>query len=154
MLKEFRDFAMKGNVVDMAVGVVMGAAFGKIVTSLVNDVLMPPLGMLLGKVDFSNLFLDLSGKGFASLADAKAAGAATVNYGMFLNTLVDFLIVAFALFVLVKWINKARDRAERTAKPVPEVPAEPTTKECPYCLSLVPIKAVRCPHCTSHLTDN
>ena len=97
MLKEFRDFAMKGNVVDMAVGVVMGAAFGKIVTSLVNDVLMPPLGMLLGKVDFSNLFLDLSGKGFASLADAKAAGAATVNYGMFLNTLVDFLIVAFAL---------------------------------------------------------
>jgi large conductance mechanosensitive channel len=154
VLKEFRDFAMKGNVVDMAVGVVMGAAFGKIVTSLVNDVLMPPLGMLLGKVDFSNLFLDLSGKGFASLADAKAAGAATVNYGMFLNTLVDFLIVAFALFVLVKWINKARDMAERTAKPVPEVPAEPTTKECPYCLSLVPIKAVRCPHCTSHLTDN
>ena len=131
VLKEFRDFAMKGNVVDMAVGVVMGAAFGKIVTSLVNDVLYAP-GHAPRQSGFLQPVPRPVRKGFASLADAKAAGAATVNYGMFLNTLVDFLIVAFALFVLVKWINKARDMAERTAKPVPEVPAEPTTKECPY----------------------
>ena len=111
MLKEFRDFAMKGNVMDMAVGIIIGGAFGKIVSSLVNDVIMPPIGMLLGKVDFSNLFINLSGEHYASLADAKAAGAATVNYGMFLNTVVDFVIVAFAIFLMVKWINKMRTAA-------------------------------------------
>ena len=111
MLKEFRDFAMKGNVMDMAVGIIIGGAFGKIVSSLVNDVIMPPIGMLLGKVDFSNLFINLSGEHYASLADAKTAGAATVNYGLFLNTVIDFIIVAFAIFLMVKWINKKIGRA-------------------------------------------
>ncbi|OQB48476.1 MAG: Large-conductance mechanosensitive channel [Firmicutes bacterium ADurb.Bin153] len=149
MLKEFRDFAMKGNVLDMAIGIVIGASFGKIITSFVGDILMPPLGMLLGKVDFSNIFIDLSRQGFASLADAKAAGAATVNIGLFVNTVIDFLIVAFALFLVVRTINRAKAVA---AKPVKEEPAAPTTKECPYCLSAIPIKAVRCPHCTSELS--
>ena len=153
MLKEFRDFAMKGNVMDMAVGIIIGGAFGKIVSSLVNDVIMPPIGMLLGKVDFSNLFINLSGEHYASLADAKAAGAATVNYGMFLNTVIDFVIVAFAIFLMVKWINKMRAATEALEKKPEAAPVAPTTKECPYCLSTIPIKAIRCAHCTASLSD-
>ena len=144
MLKEFKAFAMRGNVLDMAVGIIIGGAFGKIVTSLVNDILMPPIGLILGKVDFSNLYLNLSGTSYASLADAKAAGAATINYGLFLNTVLDFVIVAFALFLIIRQVNRL------AAKPAPEV-AAPTTKECPFCYSTIPIKATRCPHCTSEL---
>lgn len=144
MLKEFKEFAMKGNVLDMAIGIIIGAAFGKIVTSFVNDVLMPPIGKLMGKVDFANLYYNLSGGSYKSLAEAKAAGAATVNYGIFLNTIFDFLIVAFVIFLLVRQVNKMR-------APKPEPPAAPTTKECNYCASTIPIKAVRCPQCTSEL---
>ncbi len=143
MLKEFRDFAMRGNVIDLAVGIIIGAAFGKIVSSLVNDILMPPIGILLGKVDFSNLFLNLSAKHYDSLAEAKAAGAATINYGVFINNVIDFAIVAFAVFLLVKQVNRL------TKKPEPA--AAPTTKECPFCVSAIPIKATRCPHCTSEI---
>jgi len=144
MWKEFKAFAMRGNVLDMAIGIIIGVAFGKIVTSFVNDVVMPPIGLLLGKVDFSNLFIDLSGKSYATLAEAKAAGAATVKYGVFLNTVVDFIIVAFVIFMLVRQINRMKRQ--------PEVaPAPPTTKECAYCLSSIAIKATRCPHCTSEL---
>ncbi|MGH9703851.1 MAG: large-conductance mechanosensitive channel protein MscL [Candidatus Acidiferrales bacterium] len=144
MLKEFKEFAMRGNVLDMAVGIVIGAAFGKIVTSFVTDMLMPPLGLLLGKTDFSGLFLNLSGKAYATLAEAKSAGAPTLNYGIFLNTVVDFLIVAFAIFLLVKQVNRLSKK--------PAAPAEaPSTKECPYCASTIGIKAVRCPNCTSEL---
>ena len=142
MLKEFKEFAMRGNVLDMAIGIVIGVAFGKIVTSFVNDVVMPPIGLLLGKVDFSNLFIDLSGKSYATLAEAKAAGAATIKYGLFLNTVVDFIIVAFVIFMLVRQINRMKRQPEAA-------PAAPTTKECPYCLSSIAIKATRCPHCTS-----
>jgi large conductance mechanosensitive channel len=144
MLKEFKEFAMKGNVVDMAVGIIIGAAFGKIVTSFVSDILMPPIGLLMGKMDFSNLFINLSGKEYATVAEAKAAGAATLNYGLFLNTVLDFVIVAFAIFLLIRQINRMR------AKPA-EAPAAPTTKECPFCASSIPIKATRCPQCTSAL---
>ena len=143
MLKEFREFAMRGNVIDMAVGVVIGAAFGKIVTSFVSDILMPPLGLLLGKVDFSNLFISLSGNAFPSLAAAKAAGAATLNYGVFLNTVLDFLIVAFAIFLLIKQVNRFMKK--------PEPAAAPSTKDCPYCIAAIPLKATRCPHCTSEV---
>lgn len=143
MLKEFRDFAMRGNVLDMAVGVIIGAAFGKIVSSFVADLLMPPLGLLLGKVDFSNLFIDLSGAGHPTLPAAKAAGAATLNYGVFINATIDFLIVAFAIFLLIKQVNRF------TKKPEPA--AAPTTKECPYCLTAVHLKATRCAACTSEL---
>ena len=142
MLKEFKDFAMKGNVLDLAVGFIIGAAFGKIVTSLVSDIIMPPIGLILGKVDFSNLFLNLSGKSYSSLAEAKAAGAATLNYGIFLNNIVDFLIVAFAVFLVVRMVN-------RWNKPAPA--AAPSTKECPYCASTIPLKATRCPNCTSEI---
>jgi len=142
MLKEFKAFAMRGNVVDMAVGIIIGAAFGRIITSLVSDILMPPIGLLIGKVDFSGLFLSLSGKSYATLAEARAAGAATINYGVFLNTLIDFLVVAFAIFLLVRQIN-------RWNKPAP-APA-PSTKECPYCASAISVKATRCPNCTSEL---
>lgn len=145
MLKEFKEFAIKGNVIDMAVGIVIGAAFGKIVSSFVADVLMPPIGLLLGKVDFSNLFISLSGKHYDSLKEAKDAGAATLNYGLFLNTMLDFTIVAFAIFLLVKQINRLR-----AAPPGP--PPLVTTKECPRCISTIPIKATRCPQCTSELT--
>jgi large conductance mechanosensitive channel len=144
MLKEFKEFVMRGNVVDMAVGIIIGAAFGKIVTSFVSDILMPPIGLVLGKVDFSNLFVDLSGKGFATLAEAKKAGAATINYGLFFNTVLDFIIVAFVIFLLIRQINRMRRQPEAA-------PAAPDTKECPFCLSTVPLKAVRCPHCTSEL---
>lgn len=144
MLKEFKEFAMRGNVLDMAVGIIIGAAFGKIVSSFVNDILMPPIGLLLGGVDFSDLFLNLSGKPYASLAEAKAAGAATINYGVFLNTVLDFVIVAFAVFLLVRQINRMRRQPE-------PAPAIPTTKECPYCFSVISIRATRCPHCTSEV---
>jgi large conductance mechanosensitive channel len=144
MLKEFKEFAMRGNVLDMAVGIIIGAAFGKIVAVFVSDVLMPPIGLLLGKVDFSNLFINLSGKPVSSIAEAKAAGAATINYGLFLNSVIDFLIVAFAIFLLIKQVN----RLKRQPEPAPVVP---TTKDCPYCLSSVALKATRCPHCTSEL---
>ncbi|HWP58064.1 MAG TPA: large conductance mechanosensitive channel protein MscL [Candidatus Acidoferrales bacterium] len=143
MLKEFKEFAMRGNVLDMAVGVVIGAAFGKIVASFVGDVLMPPIGLLLGKVDFSNLFIDLTGAGHATLAAAKAAGAATLNYGVFLNTVIDFLIVALAIFLLIRQVNRMARKEE--AAPAP------STKDCPFCLSQIPLGAVRCAHCTSEL---
>jgi large conductance mechanosensitive channel len=144
MLKEFKEFAMRGNVLDMAVGIIIGAAFGKIITSFVSDILMPPIGLLLGKVDFSGLFINLSGQAFATLAEAKKAGAATLNYGLFLNTVLDFLIVAFAIFLLIKQVNRMK------REPAP-APAAPTTKDCPYCFSAIPIPAVRCAHCTSQL---
>lgn len=144
MLKEFKEFAMRGNVLDMAVGIIVGAAFGSIVTSLVNDILMPPIGLLLGKVDFSNLFITLKGAPFISLAQAKAAGATTINYGMFINTVINFLIVAFAVFLLARQVNKLR----RLGEPAP---AAATMKECSYCFTAIPVKAVRCPHCTSEL---
>jgi large conductance mechanosensitive channel len=144
MLKEFKEFAMRGNVIDMAVGIVIGAAFGRIVSSLVNDIVMPPIGLALGKVDFSNLFLNLSGQHFSSLADAKKAGVAVLSYGVFLNTIIDFLIVAFAIFLLVRQVN-------RLQKPKAAPAQAPSTKECQYCASTIPIKAVRCPQCTSEL---
>lgn len=144
MFKEFKEFAMRGNVVDMAVGIIIGAAFGKIVTSFVNDVLMPPIGLLLGKMNFANLFIDLSGSGFATIEEAQKAGAATINYGLFLNTVFDFVIVAFAVFLLIRQINRLRREPE-------PAPAAPTTKECPFCLSTIPLNAVRCANCTSDL---
>jgi len=148
MLKEFKQFALRGNVVDMAVGIIIGAAFGTIVNSLVKDVLMPPIGLLLGGLDFANFFLLLKGGSpagpYASLADAQKAGAVTINYGVFINAVVSFLIVAFVLFLLIRAINRMRREEEAP-------PAGPTTKECPYCLSTIPIKATRCPHCTSEL---
>lgn len=146
MLKEFKEFALKGNVLDLAVGIVIGAAFGKIVSSFVADVLMPPLSLILGKVDVSNLFIDLSGKGYATIAAAKAAGAATLNYGLFLQSILDFLIVAFAIFIVVKQINRFRKEA-------PAPIAEPTTKECQFCSTQIPIPARRCPNCTSSLSS-
>jgi large conductance mechanosensitive channel protein len=142
MIKEFKEFIMRGNVVDLAIAVVIGAAFGKIVTSFVEDMLMPPIGLGLGSVDFSNLFINLSGKDYPSVAAAKAAGAATLNYGIFFNNILNFLIIAFAIFLLIKQIN-------RMQKPSPA--AAPTTKDCPHCLSAVPLKATKCGHCTSEL---
>jgi large conductance mechanosensitive channel len=143
MFKEFREFAMRGNVLDMAIGIIIGAAFGKIITILVSEVLMPPLGLLLGNVDFSNLFINLSKESFGSLAAAKAAGAPTINYGLFLNSIIDFVIVAFAIFFLIKQINRFK------AKPAPA--AAPTTKECPHCLSNIPLKASKCAFCASEI---
>ena len=144
MFKEFKEFTMRGNVLDMAIGIIIGAAFGKIITSFVNDILMPPIGLLLGRVDFSNLFVNLSGQPYGSLEEAQAAGAATINYGLFLNTVLDFIIVAFVIFLLIRRVNRLKREPEA-------LPAEPTTKECPYCLSTIPIKATRCPHCTSEI---
>ena len=149
MLKEFKEFAMRGNVVDMAVGIIIGAAFGTIVKSLVADVIMPPIGLLMGGVDFADLFIVLkegaeAAAPYATLADAKAAGAVTINYGAFANTVISFLIVAFAVFMLIKGINSAKREEEAP-------PAEPTDKECPHCFSKIPIQATRCPHCTSEL---
>jgi large conductance mechanosensitive channel len=148
VLKEFKEFALKGNVIDMAVGIIIGAAFGSIINSLVADVIMPPIGLLLGKVDFSNLFIVLK-EGtvqgpYPAIAAAKAAGAVTLNYGQFINTIISFLIISFAVFLLIKNINRIK-RLEETPTTVP------TTKECPFCLSTIPIKAVRCGHCTSDL---
>ncbi len=148
MFKEFKEFAVKGNVVDMAVGIIIGAAFGTIISSLVADIIMPPIGLLLGNVDFANLFILLKeGKvpgPYGSLSIAKDAGAVTLNYGVFINTIVSFLIVAFAVFLLVRNINKLRREKETP-------PPAPATKECPYCLSVIPIKATRCAHCTSDI---
>lgn len=148
MFKEFKEFAMKGNVLDMAVGIIIGGAFGLIIASFVSDVIMPPIGLLLGNIDFANIFSVLKeGKTpgpYATVAAAKAAGAVTINWGIFINTVINFLIVAFAIFLLVKGVNKMRREKEAA-------PAAPTTKECPYCLSEVPLKATRCGHCTSDL---
>lgn len=142
MFKEFKEFAMRGSMVDLAVGIIVGAAFGKIVTSLVNDIIMPPIGLLLGKVDFSNLFINLSDTDYTTLAEAKAAGAATINYGLFLNTVIDFIIVAFVIFLVIRQINRLKRQPE---------PAAPDTKECPYCITVIPVKATRCPHCTAEI---
>jgi large conductance mechanosensitive channel len=142
MWKEFREFALKGNMIDLAVGIIIGAAFGKIITSFVNDVLMPPIGLLLGKVDFSNLYINLSGQHYATMEEATKAGAPLLKYGAFLNNVIDFVIVAMVIFIFVKQINKLKKK---------EIVAEPTTKECPYCCSSIPIKASRCPSCTSEL---
>jgi large conductance mechanosensitive channel len=139
VLKEFKEFAMRGSVLDLAVGVIIGAAFGKVVSSLVEDVLMPPIGRLLGHVNFSDLFLNLSGTSYASVADAKAHGAATLNYGIFLNTIINFVIVAFAVFLLVRSVNKW----------LPKPPAPVTTKDCPQCAMPIPVAAKKCGHCTS-----
>ena len=148
MFKDFKEFVMRGNVVDMAVGIIIGAAFGAMIKSLVADVIMPPIGLLLGNVDFSNLFIMLkAGKvagPYASLAAAQAAGAVTLNLGLFLNTIISFVIVAFAVFLLIRGINQLRREQEAP-------PAEPTTKACPFCRSEIPLKASRCPHCTSEL---
>jgi len=148
MFKEFKEFALTGNVVDMAVGIIVGAAFGTIVNSLVADIIMPPIGIILGKVDFSSLFIVLKeGKvpgPYDSLVAAKAAGAVTVNYGTFINTIISFLIVAFAVFLVVRNVNKLRREKE-------VLPASPTTKECPHCFSVIPLKATRCAYCTSEI---
>jgi large conductance mechanosensitive channel len=142
MVKEFKEFVMRGNVMDLAVGVVIGAAFGKIVGSLVNDVLMPVLGLFLGRVDFSNLFVTLGEGTFATVADAKKAGVATLNYGVFVNTIIEFLIVAFAIFLVVKQVNRLK-------RPAPAAP--PATKDCPHCATAIPLAAKKCPNCTSAL---
>lgn len=142
MFNEFKQFVMRGNVVDLAVGVIIGGAFGRIVASLVEDVIMPPIGLALGNVDFANLFVNLSGGDYPSVVAAKAAGAATLNYGIFLNQIINFAIVAFAIFILIKQINRLHRPAPATA---------PTTKDCPYCLSAVPLAAIKCAHCTSEL---
>ncbi|MDY7076864.1 MAG: large conductance mechanosensitive channel protein MscL [Chloroflexota bacterium] len=148
MLKEFKEFALRGNVVDMAVGIIVGAAFGTIVKSLVDDVIMPPVGLLLGGVDFANFFALLKAGSpsgpYASLADAQAAGAVTINYGVFINNIISFLVVGFVMFLLVRSINELQKAEEAE-------PAKPNTKECPYCLSTIPIEATRCAHCTSEL---
>jgi len=141
MLKEFKEFAMKGSVLDLAIGIVIGGAFGKIVTSFVNDILMPPIGLILGKVDFTGLFISLNGQHFNSLDEAKKAGAPTLNYGVFINNVLDFLIVAFVIFLLIKQVNRMRKTA----------PPPPSTKECPFCFTNIPIKATKCPNCTAQL---
>jgi len=151
MFKEFKEFTLRGNVVDMAVGIIIGAAFGVIVNSFVSDVVMPPIGLLLGNVDFSNLYIILKegvvAGPFASLAEAKKAGVVTVSYGVFINTIINFLIIAFVVFLFIRNINKLRRKEEAP-------PAVPTTKECNYCFSAIPIKATRCPHCTSELKSS
>jgi large conductance mechanosensitive channel len=140
LLKEFKDFAMRGNVIDLAVGVIIGSAFGKIVSSFVNDIIMPPLGVLLGKVDFTNMFVSLTGGTYKTLLEAKAAGAVTLNYGNFITAIIDFVLVAFSIFMMVVWINKMKKAP---------VPAPPNTKDCPYCLSKIPKNANKCAFCTS-----
>jgi large conductance mechanosensitive channel len=142
MFKEFKEFAMRGNVIDLAIGIVIGAAFGKIVTSFVSDILMPPIGLLLGRVDFANLYINLSGGHYETLKAAKDAGAATINYGAFLGAVIDFLIVAFAIFLVVRQMNRMK------RKPEPEAPS---MTECRFCATSIPIKAAKCPHCTSDL---
>jgi large conductance mechanosensitive channel len=142
MLKEFREFALKGNVIDLAVGIIIGAALNKVVQSLVNDIIMPPVGLLVGKVDFSSLFVNLSGNAYETLAEAKKAGAATINFGLFINTIVDFTIMTIVVFLMVRQINRLRRE---------QAPPPATTKECPFCLSKIPLAATRCPQCTSTL---
>lgn len=144
MLKEFREFALRGNVLDLAIGIIIGGAFSSIINSFVSDILMPPIGLLLGNTDFSNFFINLSGGSYESLAAAEEAGAATINYGLFINTILDFIIIAFALFLIVRQVNRLQRKEE-------EKPAEPTTKQCPYCYTEIPVEATRCPHCTSKL---
>ncbi len=143
IIKEFKEFAVKGNVVDLAIGIIIGTAFGKIVTSLVNDIIMPPIGLLLGKIDFSNLYINLSGQHYESLKAAQAAGAPTINYGVFINMVIDFVIVAFIMFMVVKQMNRLKRQP---------APPAPNTKECPFCFTAIPIKATRCPNCTSELS--
>ena len=149
MMSEFKDFILRGNVMDMAVGIIIGVAFGAIVTSLVNDVIMPPIGLLLGNIDFSNLYINLSGTDYASLSDARAAGTPLIAYGAFINTIINFLIIALVIFLMIRGINKmvkmSKKREEAAAA------ADPTTKECPFCLSTIAIKATLCPQCTSQL---
>jgi large conductance mechanosensitive channel len=142
MLKEFRDFMMRGNVLDLAVAVIIGGAFGRIISSFVNDIIMPPIGLLLGHVDFTSLFVNLTGTAYASLKEAQAAGAPTINYGTFINTIIDFLIVALVIFLIVRMVN-------RMQRPKPQ--AAPNTKECPYCATTIALRATRCPNCTSEL---
>jgi len=142
MIKEFKEFIRKGSVIDLAIAFVMGVAFGKVATSFINDIVMPPIGLLLGKVDFASLYINLSGQTFESLAKAKEAGAPVIAYGIFLNAVIEFLIVALAIFIVIRQINKLK------SKPAP---ASPTTKECPYCFSTISIKATRCPDCTSEI---
>lgn len=142
MFKEFKEFAMKGSVLDLAIGIIMGIAFGAIIKSLVDDIIMPPIGLLLGNINFADLFINLSGKAYPSLKAAKDAGAATINYGLFLNTVINFIIIAFVIFLLVRQINRMKKEP---------APAAPATKECTYCLSAIPVKATRCPNCTSQL---
>jgi large conductance mechanosensitive channel len=141
MIREFKEFAMRGSMLDLAIGIVLGASFGRIITSVVNDILMPPIGLMLGGLDFANLFIALKGGPYPSVAAAKAAGAPTINYGIFLNTVVDFVLVAAVLFLVIKQVNRIQRRPDVT----------PTTKPCPFCLSTIPLKAVRCPNCTSDL---
>ncbi|MGA2667708.1 MAG: large-conductance mechanosensitive channel protein MscL [Ignavibacteria bacterium] len=142
MFKEFKEFAVKGNVLDLAVGIIIGAAFGGIVNSLVNDIIMPPIGLLLGKVDFSNMFVTIWGQHFNTVAEAKAGGAVTLNYGLFVNTIINFFIVAFSIFLVIKQFNRLRS---------PNLPEAPVSKECPHCKMTIPVEATRCPHCTSEL---
>ena len=144
MWKEFRAFIERGNVLDLAIGVIIGGAFGKIITSLVEDIIMPPIGLLIGKVDFTELYINLSGKDYGSLAEAKEAGAATINYGLFINNVMNFLIIAFCIFIVIRQVNKFTKRKE-------EAPV--TTKECPACFSAIPLKATRCSACTSYLEE-
>lgn len=145
MLKEFKKFALRGNMIDLAVGVIIGGAFNALVTSLVNDIIMPILSLLTGKIDFSNLFIALDGNHYDTLAAAQELGVATVNYGTFISGVINFIIMAFVVFLLVKGMNKLADHGKK--------PAEPTTKKCPYCLSEIDIKATRCPHCTSQMPE-
>jgi len=143
ILKDFKEFAVKGNMIDMAIGIIIGVAIGKIISSLVNDILMPPIGLLLGKMDFSNLFINLSGGDYPSLVAAKEAGISTINYGLFFNNIIDFIIVAFVVFLLIRQINKLKRKEEKETKPV--------TKKCPYCFSTIHQEAIRCPNCTSEM---
>lgn len=144
LIKEFKEFAVKGNVIDLAVGVIIGGAFNKIVSSLVNDVVMPPIGMLFGKVDFTNLFFTLGKEEYKTLSEAKEAGAATINYGVFINNIIQFLITAFVIFLVIRQINKMKRKEEKKTE-------QPTTKECPYCITSIPLKATKCPNCTTSL---
>ncbi len=144
MIKEFKEFIMRGSVLDLAIGIIIGAAFAAVVNSLVNDIIMPPIGYLLGGVNFADLFISLDGQAYDSLVAAQDAGAATINYGLFINAIIVFLVVAFVIFMIIKAVNRAQGEEEET-------PAEPTTKECPYCLSEIALEATRCPHCTSKL---
>lgn len=146
MFKEFKQFAVKGNVIDLAIGVIIGGAFGKIVTSLVNDMIMPLIGLLIGKVDFTNLYFSLDGVKYPSLSAAQEAGAATVNYGIFINTIIEFLIITFSIFIVIRQLNKFKKKEE-------VVEAAPTTKECPYCHTEIHIEATRCPNCTSTISE-
>ena len=145
MLKDFKEFIMRGNVLDLAVGIIIGGAFGKIVSSFVSDILMPPLGLIMGKVNFADMFINLSDKPYPTVAAAKAAGAPTINYGMFINTVIDFVIVAFAIYLMIQQVNRFKKKPGE---------APPATKDCPFCCTAVPIKAIRCPHCTSSLESN